>query len=81
MSTKIETPIGNLPDALSSFPSDRRVSLVIEDSDEEKVTAINALLESSRGSEKIDGNNALEEIRAGFLALMPSGQIRPELDG
>lgn len=68
MSTKIETTIGELPRTLSNFPSDRRVSVVIEDSDEEKAQALNAMLTDSRASAAVDGEKALGEVRASFLA-------------
>lgn len=69
MSTKIETTVGELPRALSNFPSDRRVSVVIEDSDEEKVRALNAMLKDSRASAAVDGEEALGKVRADLMAL------------
>jgi hypothetical protein len=69
MSTKIETTIGELPRALSNFPDDRRVCVVVEDSDAEKVNAINTMLKDSRASAAVDGEKALGEIRADLIAL------------
>jgi hypothetical protein len=69
MSTKIETTVAELPRTLVSYPGDRRIYVEIEESDEEKIEEINAMLKRSRASgAPIDGEKALAELRDSYLA-------------